>query len=335
MPNAIAKMHFCGICRRNDNKKHMYTAGHGAKAKAFMAKQIDKFTSLLERRRYPPFWCVFCDSNIENLEHLASKAHGAACRKFCKDHRCTYDARLCGIPVSLPETTTIDVPDEEPVLVNPRRDELQTAFLNSVTQSLEQRKNPTSKPKPLTKNVVSKQGIVQNPSGFDADSGKKVWGGGIVKIAKKDLSPWPIDLLVQEMLELHLNPHKNTQKDEILLKATEMAFGNGLSSITRKWKNQHVHNIHSNAIPPWMVTSTKEYYACNARSKTPWLPKFNGVWNSGSQRMQEVLASKSPASMPPIPAASSMAPATIPPQKSLAMQKQELRAKMLLKKQKK
>jgi len=42
------------------------------------------------------------------------------------------------------------------------------------------------------KTLVSKFGIIQNPTGWN--KGKRCWGGGIVKVDLQDWIPWAIDL---------------------------------------------------------------------------------------------------------------------------------------------
>ena len=50
----------------------------------------------------------------------------------------------------------------------------------------------SSPPAAAPKTLISKDGIMQNASGFH--EGKRVWGGGIVRVPKEEWVPWPIDL---------------------------------------------------------------------------------------------------------------------------------------------
>ncbi|OQR97260.1 hypothetical protein ACHHYP_12337 [Achlya hypogyna] len=322
-------MFYCAICKRNDSKKHVFTAGHAHKAEAFIAKQVTKATDLLSRTRDPPFWCVFCDADVEDISHLASKAHINSTRTFCKVHRCAFDRQLVGTPAPLQPVRPADADavDLAPPAANPRRGDVQAAFLDSVTARLQHKTDGTSlPPRPATMhpNVISKVGVVQNASGFDAETGVRVWGGGVVKVAKKNVVSWPIDHLVEQLLRLHFRPH---DAEEIAApRVTDVAHGHGLSCIPRKWANRSAHNVHSGAVPPWLVASTEEYYARNARTPaaSDWLPSFGGVWEAGPRSQtkrtftasqgssQHLLPSASPAALRPTktlaPAASTAAP---------------------------
>lgn len=86
---------------------------------------------------------------------------------------------------------------------------------------------------------------------------------------------------------------------------TEMAFGEGLGSIARVDWALNVGNVHTGAVPPWLVGTEDEYKTQNhLQSQAPvaasvdkrkilrqvktqkshdpnWLPNFGGVWESG------------------------------------------------------
>ena len=56
------------------------------------------------------------------------------------------------------------------------------------------------------KTVVSKHGVLQNPTGWH--EGKRVWGGGIVRIPPQEWIPWPIDNEDEANLEGSVKMHK-------------------------------------------------------------------------------------------------------------------------------
>ncbi|RLN89195.1 hypothetical protein BBJ28_00010463 [Nothophytophthora sp. Chile5] len=163
------------------------------------------------------------------------------------------------------------------------------------------------------KTLTSPDGVVQNPLG--QHNGQRVWGGGIVKLRKAEWLPWPIDQLVKEETE-HSTAEATGSVDgagdhTYTHRVTELAYGEGLDSIASVSWRSSVGNVHTAAVPPWMVQSEEEYKQCNRReqstsrlpSKTSdggsetrrdifsvlqereygpdWLPNFGGVWQEG------------------------------------------------------
>ncbi|KAE9017443.1 hypothetical protein PF005_g14670 [Phytophthora fragariae] len=167
------------------------------------------------------------------------------------------------------------------------------------------------------KTVSSDEGVLQNPLG--RHEGKRVWGGGIVKLRKAEWIPWAIDQLVKE----EQADHPETQHDgkdglAFVHRVTELARGEGLSSIASVTWGASVANVHTAAVPPWMVQTEEEYKKCNRREQAAplpslptrtgknigeattdkrrdifselhsmseydpgWLPNFGGVWQEG------------------------------------------------------
>ncbi|RLN88530.1 hypothetical protein BBJ28_00008136 [Nothophytophthora sp. Chile5] len=163
------------------------------------------------------------------------------------------------------------------------------------------------------KTLTSPDGVVQNPLG--QHGGQRVWGGGIVKLRKAEWLPWPIDQLVKEE---HSAAEATGSVDgagdhTYTHRVTELAYGEGLGSIAAVSWRSSVGNVHTAAVPPWMVQSEEEYKQCNRREQsTPrlpsktndgesekrrdifsvlqekeygpdWLPNFGGVWQEGSR----------------------------------------------------
>ncbi|KAF1319417.1 hypothetical protein FI667_g13245, partial [Globisporangium splendens] len=117
--------------------------------------------------------------------------------------------------------------------------------------------------------VESSLGILQNPLG--QHGGKRVWGGGIVTVKKPEWVPWPIDALVREegnRSSANNAPQASNDNDDRSLthRVTELAFGDGLGQITRVSWGDRVANVHTAAVPPWMVQSEEEYKRCNQLS---------------------------------------------------------------------
>ncbi|CAI5717034.1 unnamed protein product [Hyaloperonospora brassicae] len=168
------------------------------------------------------------------------------------------------------------------------------------------------------KTVVSADGVVQNPVG--RHEGRRVWGGGIVKLRKTECMLWPIDRLVKEEQREQSAETQQTETSGHVLthRVTELARSRGCSSIASVSWGASVGNIHSAAVPPWMVQTEEEYKKCNQRdqgapvrgmvisqqqqskglteakrrdifavleSKSEcgpnWLPNFGGVWEEG------------------------------------------------------
>jgi len=152
-----------------------------------------------------------------------------------------------------------------------------------------EKKEETEGPK-VPRTVISVNGIRQNPTGWD--QGERVWGGGIVKYKREgEWQPWPIDLdnesdafdpstlMGGAIIPGLLNP-VNTQNNIVSSvpvgstlssngafthpslatpqerKQTEYAYSAELSRIDVVPLQTGQGNVHSGAIPPWMVDET-------------------------------------------------------------------------------
>jgi len=161
------------------------------------------------------------------------------------------------------------------------------------------------------KSITSPEGVLQNPLG--RHEGRRVWGGGIVKLRKAEWIPWAIDQLVkEEQAENEGTQQFGADSTAFAHRVTELARGEGLSSITAVSWGASVGNVHTAAVPPWMVQSEEEYKTCNRREQAApaptrlgdkthdkkrrdifselqdkseygpdWLPNFGGVWQDG------------------------------------------------------
>eukprot|EP01125_Pyxidicula_operculata_P006269 TRINITY_DN2176_c0_g1_i1.p1 TRINITY_DN2176_c0_g1~~TRINITY_DN2176_c0_g1_i1.p1 ORF type:complete len:328 (-),score=99.43 TRINITY_DN2176_c0_g1_i1:66-1049(-) len=172
------------------------------------------------------------------------------------------------------------------------------------------------------KTLISKHGIYQNPTGYhyyyeggssDGSSrrgssssisssssgvgagegveGRRVWGGGIIKIPQNQWLPWEIDLYI-ESEDHDVNQYNNHQhysknnKNISLLLVTESAHGENLTSITRKNSSSRnsssssgdsgssgsgggsgvtmdssiIKNVYSGGPPPWLKEEEIQLY---------------------------------------------------------------------------
>lgn len=117
-----------------------------------------------------------------------------------------------------------------------------------------------------SKTVSSAEGVLQNPLG--RHEGKRVWGGGIVKLRKSEWIPWAIDQLVKEEQADHPETqHAGKDGPAFVHRVTELARGEGLSSIASVSWGAGVGNVHTAAVPPWMVQTEEEYKKCNLREQ--------------------------------------------------------------------
>ncbi|TMW67647.1 hypothetical protein Poli38472_011267 [Pythium oligandrum] len=162
--------------------------------------------------------------------------------------------------------------------VQTRRPDNETPTASAPTQSV---MGPQTHSLVKARTVVSPDGVLQNPLG--RHEGKRVWGGGIVKVKKMEWIPWGIDRLVLAEDEHGLGDARASDTSALTLRVTEAARGSGLNSIQRvNWGDQ-VANIHTAAIPPWMVASEEEYRRCNQRNVN-MEPTAPGVEHSSSTK---------------------------------------------------
>ncbi|GAB9475785.1 hypothetical protein Gpo141_00012864 [Globisporangium polare] len=129
--------------------------------------------------------------------------------------------------------------------------------------------------------------------------GRRVWGGGIVKLRKpNEWIPWPVDLLVREendrstgaggQLYQDLNSeHNGGELASFSHRVTDMAFGEGLGRISKVAWSDSVANVHTAAVPPWMVQSEEEYKRCNQRQLAP-----NGAIPGSQHSVQDTWTQK-------------------------------------------
>jgi len=129
--------------------------------------------------------------------------------------------------------------------------------------SLKEQKNSVEAKNPQTR--VSKLGIFQNPTGIH--EGKRVWGGGIIKIPQHEWIPWPIDLDSDDNREgesfMGAAPTKGVHAMNKAAKGqgiyTEHAFAANFGSVQIPKMNEP--NVFSPGhIPPWIKPYEAELF---------------------------------------------------------------------------
>ncbi|RMX62234.1 hypothetical protein KXD40_004988 [Peronospora effusa] len=299
------------------------------------------------------FCCVFCDLALvsaDALAHFASKLHRKRVQAFCRHYRCDVDRQIRS-QLSLQEVQVQEferrlnaskVTDQ--VERNEKDEEVKHAanervevFLSSAASKLQEVQERGRAFKEMSdvavtteseqesllgpqrvrvkcgKTVTSSEGILQNS--FGRHEGKRVWGGGIVKLRKAEWILWPIDQLVKEEQADQPDMQQTGMEGmSFTHRVTEIAQGEGLSSVKPVSWVACVGNVHTAAVPPWMVQTEEEYKKCNQRKQAvrfpvvatgltnkadkkrrdvfselqskseygkDWLPNFGGVWQEG------------------------------------------------------
>ncbi|KAG7399084.1 hypothetical protein PHYBOEH_009774 [Phytophthora boehmeriae] len=335
-------------------RKHVFARGHQVAAREFLSQQVALLQDLCDAataKKDSNWWrCVFCDSawaTADALAHFSSASHRQHVEGFCRQHRCDADRqtrpqlwlearRRREIETALAKTE--DRGDEQQGQVEVAVNEHVEQFLTSAATRLQEVHHTTHKtnsksvdvltreqhqealwgPHLVVANeakrfqtVTSSEGVEQNPLG--RHEGRRVWGGGIVKLRKAEWVPWAIDQLVKE--EQAGQPEaQQAESAAFSHRVTELARGEGLSSIPSVSWGSSVGNVHTAAVPPWMVKSEEEYKHCNRREQAAllsppemtqtdekdkkrrdifselqksseygpgWLPNFGGVWQEG------------------------------------------------------
>ncbi|DAZ92427.1 TPA: hypothetical protein N0F65_000211 [Lagenidium giganteum] len=319
---------WCAVCRCSSTvrwKKHVFTRKHQQSAAAFLAQRVEKFQAQCASAKPSTatikHWCAFCSVDIVEwqafVDHFSSPEHAQVVTAFCVHHRCDADKTqrthlvlndVARRQLVAPTTTDVAVADEQPCaqeqpLQDPMRAARVEEFLSSAASRLE---------------VESEDGILQHPLG--RHEGHRVWGGGIVKVRKNDWIPWGIDALVNE--EIRSATASAAAGETMVHRVTERVRGDGLTAINQVEWGRGIGNVHTAAVPPWMVESEEEYKQCNRRelpqpspvpepTSTPlprntqtaavsapkhdifsklkpsygpdWLPNFGSVWQEGAR----------------------------------------------------
>ncbi|KAL3672907.1 hypothetical protein V7S43_002210 [Phytophthora oleae] len=349
MVDDVVEAPYCVVCRRSSAckwRKHVFSRGHQQAAQQFLLHHVSRLQTLLDTATASSgssdCWrCVFCDAALatgDALTHLGSETHRKQVETFCRHHRCDASrqtrpqlwlnaAQHQELETALEKRETKQ--EKHETVDRTGRD--RETFLSSAALRLQEVasdrrrivENPVEMKQeellgPLVaagakryKTVSSAEGVLQNPLG--RHEGKRVWGGGIVKLRKHEWIPWTIDQLVkEEQADQPETQQTRADYSPFAHRVTELAQGEGLSSIASVSWGSSVGNVHTAAVPPWMVQTEEEYKRCNRREQAAppppipstnkaegkrrdifsevqakseygpdWLPNFGGVWQEG------------------------------------------------------
>ncbi|EGZ09997.1 hypothetical protein PHYSODRAFT_396936, partial [Phytophthora sojae] len=299
--DAVAEAPFCVACRRSSAvkwRKHVFSRGHQRAAQQFLLRHAGKLQELCDAATTTAlasdvnWWrCVFCDvalATADAVAHFGGDGHRAQVEAFCRHHRCDADrqtrpqlwlqaAKRRELEAALnngraAEEQQAAEQKQELEPVDQAASERVEAFLSSAASRLQEQEALLGPQLALatapsrSKTVSSAEGVLQNPLG--RHEGKRVWGGGIVKLRKSEWIPWAIDQLVKEEQADHPETqHAGKDGPAFVHRVTELARGEGLSSIASVSWGAGVGNVHTAAVPPWMVQTEEEYKKCNLREQ--------------------------------------------------------------------
>ncbi|ETN05778.1 hypothetical protein PPTG_23434 [Phytophthora nicotianae INRA-310] len=344
----------CRLSSTGKWRKHVFSRSHQKAAQQFLRHQVPRLQALRNTTNASEWLrCVFCDVSLTTADapaHFGGDSHRKQVESFCRHHRCDADRQTrpqlwlnAEQRRELEATLTKKEAGEEDEekqqgdaeTVDQFANQRVEAFLSSAASRLEEveskrriaveethvdeaatREALLGPQLALTtgarrcKTLTSSEGVLQNPLG--RHEGKRVWGGGIVKLRKSEWIPWAIDQLVkEEQADMQQSGVDNAFG---IHRVTELARGDGLSSIGSVTWGASMRNVHTAAVPPWMVQTEEEYKQCNRREQaTPsltkennkaepkdrkrkdifselqaktecgsdWLPNFGGVWQEG------------------------------------------------------
>ncbi|KAL7691631.1 putative Coiled-coil domain-containing protein [Plasmopara halstedii] len=275
--------------------------------------------------------CIFCDVTLATTDapaHFSSKKHRNKVESFCRYHHCDADrqmrTQLCLTASKRRQlektltTTTVSLKGVDEIT-----SERVDAFSSSATSRLQDAESQGQKVmevamridqqnsphdlQSLPVSVTNSCKIVSRSKEILHNKGE--WASRDVKIRKRDCTPWAIN---QATKEGHLDQpqlQRMVQCNAINVhRVTQLVQGKGLSSIAAVSWGSSVRNIHTAAVPPWLVQSEEEYKQCNQKQQvatekndqvkrkdifserfakaeydSDWLPNFGGVWQEGSR----------------------------------------------------
>ncbi|OWZ19770.1 hypothetical protein PHMEG_0005928 [Phytophthora megakarya] len=335
----VVEAPYCVVCRRSSAvkwRKHVFSRGHQQAAQQFLLRQATRLQALCDSTTAARGRCDFCDITAAARAHFGGEGHKKQVEAFCRQHRCDAERQLRPqlwlrrreLEAALMKREADNQKEKRVEAVDQAVSERVEAFLSSAASRLQEVQVgrcvkatvvETAEQKALlgpqltevrrSKTVTSAEGVLQNPRG--RLEGKRVWGGGIVKLRKTEWIPWAIDQLVKDEQTDHPEMQQTRVDNTFAHRVTEVARGEGLSSIASVSWGAGVRNMHTAAVPPWMVGTEEEYKKCNRREQAPtfpnnkteamntkkrdilselqskseygsdWLPNFGGVWQEG------------------------------------------------------
>ncbi|KAL8006976.1 putative Coiled-coil domain-containing protein [Plasmopara halstedii] len=264
--------------------------------------------------------CIFCDVTLATTDapaHFSSKKHRNKVESFCRHHHCDADRQM--------RTQLCLTASKRRQFERRRRNynERVDAFSSSATSRLQDAESQGQKVmevamridqqnsphdlQSLPVSVTNSCKIVSRSKEILHNKGE--WASRDVKIRKRDCTPWAIN---QATKEGHLDQPQLQRMGQCnainVHRVTQLVQGKGLSSIAAVSWGSSVRNIHTAAVPPWLVQSEEEYKQCNQKQQvatekndqvkrkdifserfakaeydSDWLPNFGGVWQEGSR----------------------------------------------------
>ncbi|KAG6963744.1 hypothetical protein JG687_00006370 [Phytophthora cactorum] len=268
-------------------------------------------------------FCDAALATADAPKHFGGESHRKQVETFCRQHRCDADrqtrpqlwlnaaqrreqleAALAKREAGVEEQEKLQ---EEVETVDQASSQRVEAFLSSAASRLEEVESkrrrgveetpvdevatreqqdallgPQTTGSRRCKTLTSSEGVLQNPLGRHDST--RVWGGGIVKLRKAEWIPWPIDQLVREEQTDHPEVQQTgVENASFVHRMTELARGEGLSSIASVTWGASVGNVHTAAVPPWMVQTEEEYKQCNRRAQETPPPALPTIWNNKAE----------------------------------------------------
>eukprot|EP01124_Arcella_intermedia_P014552 TRINITY_DN2102_c0_g1_i3.p1 TRINITY_DN2102_c0_g1~~TRINITY_DN2102_c0_g1_i3.p1 ORF type:complete len:456 (-),score=109.68 TRINITY_DN2102_c0_g1_i3:624-1991(-) len=306
--------------------------------KEFQPKELEEFYC---------YFCSVCPSKQRKegpscttwnivMEHLAGQSHRRKINKFWNQFRVSEDQKQFYY-ITKPQYKQKQTPrvsrgthwngeSREEGCGDPSTD-IQPIFKNllplenSLTRPTTPPPSPFPQPSstphhseiPKPKTLVSKRGIVQNPTGYVGT--KRVWGGGIIKVAPEDWIPWPIDLDDETPKEGEAFLGATPVKGHLPTPQSQVPYQRPPQEPTRGDQSKH---LSLGSLPPWLRPDELKFFPelaqelskVTTKQKNPkrigaawaeqkklldrmgqtkpdanWLPNFGRVFNSGPRRM--------------------------------------------------
>ncbi|KAF1784807.1 Coiled-coil domain-containing protein 84 [Phytophthora cactorum] len=278
---------YCVVCRRSSSgkwRKHVFSRSHQQAAQQFLLHQVSRLQALRSGLTNVLWRCVFCDAALATADapkHFGGESHRKQVETFCRQHRCDADrqtrpqlwlnaaqrreqleAALAKREAGVEEQEKLQ---EEVETVDQASSQRVEAFLSSAASRLEEveskrRRGVEETPVDETtgsrrcKTLTSSEGVLQNPLGRHDST--RVWAG------RADRPPGGAADAGGNASFVH--------------RMTELARGEGLSSIASVTWGASVGNVHTAA-------TEEEYKQCNRRAQETPPPALPTIWNNKAE----------------------------------------------------
>ncbi|KAL8006983.1 putative Coiled-coil domain-containing protein [Plasmopara halstedii] len=267
--------------------------------------------------------CIFCDVTLATTDapaHFSSKKHRNKVESFCRHHHCDADRQMrtqlcltaskrrqfesCTEQLEKTLTTTTVSLKGVDEITSERVD----AFSSSATSRLQDAESQGQKVMEVAMRID------QQNSPHDLQSLPVSVTNSCKIVSRREDTKARLYTLGNQSSHKGgtLGPTTvatNGQCNAINVhRVTQLVQGKGLSSIAAVSWGSSVRNIHTAAVPPWLVQSEEEYKQCNQKQQvatekndqvkrkdifserfakaeydSDWLPNFGGVWQEGSR----------------------------------------------------